>query len=618
MPPKESIYNKYRKYKKLYQKLVGGARGKQSSSTSDLILISHHLTQVLSTENISEYPGIRDYSNNQNLDNIRYRLSFADNLRDGRITFWGTQPDQHPYHPQPPLDIPSLGIKLETSFLEPNPISSQTGLPYLPGCDFYQICDKSSKVGKRIHLIGSGTYGSAFGVKFSSPEEASRLTNNPPQYQFICKMVAYENITLDLEDTAEQYNYWDYPITDPKRPENVEVLTADLFKRLFLDRDHCVTPHIILPIMAFRCPYTDSSEPSDLGGNSVAQLLTLLSKDKQKQIHRNYRTAYSDQALARWAQDYQGPQGRITSTTRPVADNRHQLQRYLAEQAKKYIQSLNPSQDMLLYVTEFAGHGSMIDWMWPPKPDTSWKILLFQLMYTMAVIQDRLPDWRHNDLSPSNILIQKITVTPETQGAGYLYQWGDHWYFIPVTDFSIRLWDFDFANCTQLPNYKVYAQPDPTDPSTIYTNFTEYGILPTPCLQYDLHFLFNYLATYYRGHYQKIPDVPKQLVTEWLPEMLTGNHNTKWITDTARITSSAQIGKHNLSKVTTSVLEKTPTAVNTREIPYSELTARRQLEQHPIFSEFQVTSTQLDDLLERSRRGDTSVVINYFRYPTPR
>ena len=615
MPPKDTLYRKYRKYKKIYQMITGGAQRRRSNEITNQGIISRTLTDMLSSRRRGEFPGIQDYSNNTNLNNVRSRLLLIDNINTRQINFSGMKPLDKPFEHMTPLNIPGLDEPLRTSFLKPITVHGPFESYYPQGCDFYKICGQGSTGEQTVTLLGSGSYGDVFGVEFPSPEVSMRLTDQPLPYRFILKLVAYENMTINTENGL--FEYWEYPITDPKRPENVEILTADLFRQLFISKDNCITPHIMLPIIAFRCPYQDISAPSELEGNSVLALIRMLSSIKRTTIKNKYRFQFSDKSLEKWGKTYRGPLGKIPNIDIQHSNNRRHQAKYLADQAKEYIRNLNPSRDMLVYVSEFSGYGTMVDWMWPPKPDSKWKILCFQLLYTMSVIQDRLPDWRHNDMSPRNILIQKLTVTEDNDGSGYLYQWGDHWFFIPVVDFSVRLWDFDFANCSELPNYKVYTQTTPDDPSTTKIHYEDYGILPTPCLQYDLHFLFNYMSTYYSEHYLRIPPETKQLIKEWLPELLQGNPDNNWVTSDGRLTKQAQTGRRNLSSIETRVIQSVDSSSSQTNIPYNQLTARRQIERHPLFSEFRVSDDKLAELQERARRGDRTVVINHFRYPTP-
>jgi hypothetical protein len=583
-----NIYLKYRKYKGLYLTLRGGSRQATVVPT-----VNEEISDML--RNSQDYPGLIDFSNNLNLDNIRGRLSRVDNFRERQTGFSDIEPKEQPFIMMPPINIPSIPTKVPVSWILPPPNNQP--------CDFYRVCGGDSDGTNRITLLGSGSYGSAFGVEYPP---TSQTQSSPLPYQFILKLVPYE--PYNMETDPDIYHYTEYPVTHQHRPENIEVFVADMLRHLFVRRDDCITPHIMLPIMAMRCPYQDTETlPITPGINSIYKLLKLLPKEKQQEIREMYQPKYSDQALESWVKKYRGP-------LKPIS----RLTGSYVEHAKSQLASLNPEEGMLVYVSEFAGYGTLIDWMWPPKPELDWKIMCFQLLYTMSVIQDTIPDWRHNDMSPRNILVQKLTISPDDRGNGYLYQWGDNWYFIPVTDFSIRLWDFDFANCDILPNYKV-ATPSKGGLGNPTIHWPDHGIIPDKCLQYDLHFLFNYLKVFYGSHFRNIPGSVQQLINEWLPDQLSGLDQSTYTTSDGRLSQSVQTQRGALSKITTQVYVSTDQITTPKNIPYLNQTARRQLEQHPIFHEFLVNDDQLAELRDRSSRGDRTVIINTFRYelPTP-
>ena len=76
-----------------------------------------------------------------------------------------------------------------------------------------------------------------------------------------------------------------------------------------------------------------------------------------------------------------------------------------------------------------------------------WDILLFQLVYTLTIIQTKYPSFRHNDLHLKNILVQK---TNSHHSENYLYHLKLHGqelhYIIPDIGFQIRFWDYDWSS----------------------------------------------------------------------------------------------------------------------------------------------------------------------------
>ena len=67
--------------------------------------------------------------------------------------------------------------------------------------------------------------------------------------------------------------------------------------------------------------------------------------------------------------------------------------------------------------------------------------MLFQLIYTYAIILDKYPSFRHNDLSVPNLLVQEInTQVLATRSlpitSPYSYKFNDNNFVIPFIIFS--------------------------------------------------------------------------------------------------------------------------------------------------------------------------------------
>jgi hypothetical protein len=84
------------------------------------------------------------------------------------------------------------------------------------------------------------------------------------------------------------------------------------------------------------------------------------------------------------------------------------------------------------------------------------KCLLFQVIYTLAAIQRRMPTFRHNDLHASNVLVQMFDgekIMKTAADACVLYDYGGVVFFLPVRKCNMRalLWDFFYASCKEHP-----------------------------------------------------------------------------------------------------------------------------------------------------------------------
>jgi hypothetical protein len=156
----------------------------------------------------------------------------------------------------------------------------------------------------------------------------------------------------------------------------------------------------------------------------------------------------------------------------------------------------NPKADVLLFVSEFARRSDVLEWIEKPgRTVLDVTILIFQLIFTFAAIQTLDNSFRHNDLSLPNLLVQEIDIPEGYENHLYHYQFLEHHFLVPIQNFSLRLWDFDFANSENVPNSKVFVE---TRGGDYKDEYTDYGILRQPCHQYDMHYFFTWLRKFTR------------------------------------------------------------------------------------------------------------------------
>ena len=208
---------------------------------------------------------------------------------------------------------------------------------------------------------------------------------------------------------------------DPQRPENVELHMINLLSKFVYEKN---TPHIILPIMNFTCNLKDLiSNTGNLFSN-----IDLLKRNKE-----GYFINIANVLISEWATG-------------------GDLKRFILNNIKTWSQS---SQYELI-----------------------WCNMFFQLIFTLSIILEKYPNFRHNDLKVDNIL---VTITDKKYVGNYLYFIDNKYYSLPNIGFQIKLWDFDLS-CIKgkIDNYKV-------------NNMEEFGIRDTKNQYYDLHCFFNFL-----------------------------------------------------------------------------------------------------------------------------
>ncbi len=116
-----------------------------------------------------------------------------------------------------------------------------------------------------------------------------------------------------------------------------------------------------------------------------------------------------------------------------------------------------------------------------PLTVLEWKIILFKIIYTLSVIYEHYPNFRHNDLSSKNVLINKSTTTTHKH-----YKFDNLVYEIPPSDIEIFLWDFEYANIKDIVNNKLITDD-------LINMKKEYGIRIERNQYYDIHYFLNSL-----------------------------------------------------------------------------------------------------------------------------
>jgi hypothetical protein len=214
-------------------------------------------------------------------------------------------------------------------------------------------------------------------------------------------------------------------INDVRRPENAEILMIKLLSYFIAKKQ---TPHIVLPIGTFN---TGISTFVNLIESNVVE------KDNEKYV----------------------------------------------EFVKRYEEG-EFHDNVSILISEWADRGDLLDFFRkhhnnPNFTATHWKVIFFQVLSVLAVIQSKYPEFRHNDLKANNVLVQKIKKQSDT----FSYRVARCEYKVPSIGYYIKLWDFDFACIPGIvENKKVDAD---------WTN--KINVSPQQNRYYDIHYFFNTL-----------------------------------------------------------------------------------------------------------------------------
>jgi len=134
--------------------------------------------------------------------------------------------------------------------------------------------------------------------------------------------------------------------------------------------------------------------------------------------------------------------------------------------------------DVSIIISEWANSGDLSVFLknnYKKLKLIHWKCFFFQLISTLAVIQTKFPEFRHNDLKANNILVSKTK-----NNSSFLYRINKVEYHVPPIGYTIFLIDWDFA---QIPNI--------VDNIKLHQEWTrKLNITSVQNRYYDIHYFF--------------------------------------------------------------------------------------------------------------------------------
>jgi hypothetical protein len=259
-------------------------------------------------------------------------------------------------------------------------------------------------------------------------------------YDFAMKVCAYR--------TSSKYG----DIHDTRRPENAELMMIKLLSQFVINAK---TPHIVLPIGTFNTNITHFIDAYKKGRFHINGKI----EEKKYERYKEFVNNYEDE---------------------------------------KY------HDEVSILLSEWANRGDFLDFIrnrYQNLTPMHWKVFFFQIISTLAIIQNKYPSFRHNDLKANNILVSRIN---EKNKKRYVYTISGDSYAVNNISYQIKLWDFDFACIPDLINNKKVN----------YSKWNqEINVLPEQNKYYDLHFFFNTLMN--KSFFPQILDenvVPKETV----------------------------------------------------------------------------------------------------------
>jgi len=153
---------------------------------------------------------------------------------------------------------------------------------------------------------------------------------------------------------------------------------------------------------------------------------------------------------------------------------------------KKFIERYNQGEFenfVSVLVCEWCNGGDLLDYIRNNYQNMNlrqWKVIFFQILYTLARIHEKYPSFKHNDMKANNVLVNLTNLATDEY---FNYNLDNSRFLIPNVNISVKIWDFDFA-CIDgiVNNNKVNA--DWTNKMNITSKRNRY---------YDMHYFFNTL-----------------------------------------------------------------------------------------------------------------------------
>lgn len=259
--------------------------------------------------------------------------------------------------------------------------------------------------------------------------------------QFAVKITPFQKSGGLSETRSDTSPYGTLSIENPRRPENVEYLTLKLLNERILTK-HPEFPHIIILMTSFVC----NLNKHPVFREALKQIASTMQKPQRNPLFH--------------ADDY-----RIT-------------------------------------LLEFADFGSLDKMLLIPEqhlPEEFFENIFFQIVMILCFVQNILPNFRHNDMHPGNILLRKYTSSLE-------YIFDNKNYKIKNPVLAVLLHDFDFAEVKpEIINQKM-------------NDF--YGNDFTNSRYYDLHTFFNALHSVITFSSEKKPY--QHFMNSVVPEFIRG------------------------------------------------------------------------------------------------
>lgn len=186
-------------------------------------------------------------------------------------------------------------------------------------------------------------------------------------------------------------------------------------------------------------------------------------------------------------------------------------------------------ENVSILISEWANSGDLLDYIkknYKTMDVKHWRSIIFQILSVLAIIQNKYPGFRHNDMKANNILMHKIPF--DKSNKKFKYKINGQVYLVSNIGIQIKLWDFDFA-----------CIPGIVDNSKVEAEWTDkINIKPEKNRYYDIHYFFNTLTK--KGFFPEfwtddaVPVRIREFVRRIIPEKYE-KEGTEFVSERGRI-----------------------------------------------------------------------------------
>lgn len=201
-------------------------------------------------------------------------------------------------------------------------------------------------------------------------------------------------------------------------------------------------------------------------------------------------------------------------------DNKTLEQSATSEQYKKFMKNYKDGKfhdNVSVLLCEWANNGDFLDFIrkhYQKITPIMWKIFFFQILSTLAVIQNKYPGFRHNDLKANNILVQEIKESSSKKNkkrnrvSNYTISGIN--FKVPKIRYQLKIWDFDFSSI-----------PGVIDNCKVGNGWTKsLNITTEKNRYYDVHYFFITLRLFFKNKNDVFPAEVIEFIDSILPKRL--------------------------------------------------------------------------------------------------